>query len=95
MFENGLGIFKSKLLPTEPNAVACIDGPVSELESLAGNIGEHSVLGYMTQLVMDLRNFKPSLDYFPNKKECFDIQDPDIPGIKENMDGTHDANGEE
>ena len=34
---NGLTIYKSKLLPAEPNEIACIGGPIDCLEALAVN----------------------------------------------------------
>ena len=81
-FPNGLAVFKSKLMPVIPGEVACIGGPIGALEGLAGVIGDHSALGYLTQLTLKLSNYK-RLDFFPTDDGEVAICDTNIPGIKE------------
>ena len=81
-FPNGLTIFKSKLLPASPGAVACIGGPVSALEELVGVVGGRPAFGYMTTLVNNLGKYQPRMEFFPNN-DNYALHDPDIPGIAE------------
>ena len=85
-YPNGLAVFKSKLMPASPGAVACIGGPIGALEGLAGVLGGHSAIGYMTQLTQALGKNRSRIDFFPSDipdEKNFDIQDPDIPGIED------------
>ena len=83
-FPNGLAVYKSKLLPAIPGAVACIGGPVEALEGLEGVYGGHT-LGYITQLTLAMKTFSPRLDFFPDDKHDALI-DADIPGVDELLD---------
>ena len=71
---------------------AFIGGPDAALELLANKVGEHSILRHMTQLVADMKGFKPKLEFFPDGKQTFDCQDPDIPGIEEVFKDTTEEN---
>lgn len=79
-FPNGLTIFKSKLMPANPGAVACIGGPVAAIGELAGVMG-YSTTTYLTNLLM--KNYKPRMEFFPDMEDKIDMQDQNIPGIKQ------------
>ena len=85
-FPNGLTIFKSKLMPASPGAVACIGGPVAAIGELAGVIGQHSTTAYLSNLLTEMKNYKPRMEFFPKMKELINLQDQDIPGINEVFD---------
>ena len=83
-YSNGLAVYKSKLLPDKPGAVACIGGPVSALEGLISGNGEHAVLGHLTNLTLELHNYRPRVDFFPDNKENLSYQSNwDLPGIED------------
>ena len=87
-YPNGLAVYKSKLLPCSPGAVACVGGPVAALDSIVESCGGHSALGYMTQLTLAMGDYKTRIDFFPTdrqEKEVFDlnIQDLDLLGLEE------------
>ena len=64
-FPNGLTIFESKFRPCEPNALACIGGPVSSLEALCGSHGVSSTMTYMANLTQNLGDYL-KVDLFPS-----------------------------
>ena len=84
-YPNGLAVYKSKLLPDKPGAIACIGGPVSALEGMIVANGEHAVFGHMTLLTLDLQNYRSRVDFFPKKDngDFFDLPNSDLPGIED------------
>ena len=81
-FPSGLTIFKSKLMPAYPGAVACIGGPVAAIGELAGVMGLTTTT-YLTNLLVEMKNYRPRMEFFPDMDDKIYMQDQDIPGIKE------------
>ena len=78
-FPNGLTVFQSKLRPWDENALACIGGPVSCLESLCGSIGTSSTISYMANLIYQTDKHL-AIDLFPKadtfEKSPYNHNDP-------------------
>ena len=96
---NGLTVFESKLKPTAPGLVACIGGPVECLEHLCGIAGTKSTLSYMSNLVQNMKDFRPRIDFFPTTqpdfKKDFNMIDRDIPGIEEFLNDEENWSGDD
>ena len=64
-FPNGLTVFESKLRPAESNALACIGGPLSCIDSLCNSLGASTTMSYMANLTQNLGQYL-KIDLFPS-----------------------------
>ena len=69
-------------MPANPGAVACIGSPVAAIGELAGVMG-YSTTTYLTNLLSEMKNYKPRMEFFPDMEDKIDMQDQNIPGIKQ------------
>lgn len=84
---NGLTVYKSKLLPANPNELACIGGPIEALDTLVVSAGAKSTIRVMGHLIRSISAGNiPRMEFFPSSsaemercKERF--VDRDIPEI--------------
>ena len=84
-FPNGLTIFKSKLKPTSPGVLACIGGPVEALENICGIVGAKPALGYMCNLIQNIKAPAPRINLNPltKKKHFVDFNIPEVAQLLE------------
>ena len=65
----GLTIYQSLLKLFRDGETAVIRGPLQAFESITSHFDRRDVVRHMVALCMDMKDFKPKIDYFPHEPE--------------------------